>query len=280
MSGQPPSRLPTPAQWRYAELIAAGCMSQTSAYRLLYPPRRGERSPDTERVSAARLAHSPAVAWAVARIRAGDTGPAKVERIKQKMRAVWKERALNRILRDGGRRADVLLAGREIHGPHPEEHPRKQAWRVFLRAARAVQSAKEPKLSAAEKIAIVFRHYAPPIVLPDLLIQGQLAALPLSSAASDPGLVELTEHIRDQQQAIEEKRAAAKPSCEPNPEPAGPQPGHFPHPLPPAASPDLPVVASTATMPSPGGRWEYIAIPGRFPPQRKRIWIAESTGED
>jgi len=38
-------------------------------------------------------------------------------------------------------------------------------------------------------------------------------------------------------------------------------------------------VAAVTTAPSPAGTWEWIAIPGRFPPVHKRIWIEEKTDE-
>src|SRR5262245_58687303 len=264
-----PVCLPTEQQWKFATLIAAGLISASDAYRLVYPGR-GRRQERTVWNHASALARHPKVVWAVAKIRAGDLVPTKVERMQQKAHAIFAQRAINRILGERGRRADVILSGRELSGPHPEEHPRKQAWRTFLRSCQAVQRAKESRLSHAEKVEIIFRHYAPPIVPPHLL------TAPLHFPEPDPCLAELVDQVRAQQRALETERISAAPEPAPDEEQSVPQPGDFPHAMPVESASassiaTLRAVAASAS-PAPTGEWRLLPVPGLFPPRTRRVW--------
>src|SRR5262245_3532171 len=58
-----PVCLPTARQWKFATLIAAGLISASDAYRLVYPGR-GRRQERTVWNHASALARHPKVVWA------------------------------------------------------------------------------------------------------------------------------------------------------------------------------------------------------------------------
>jgi hypothetical protein len=260
------TRPPTAQQWRFAQLIVAQCMTVTDCYRAVYPARRGTRSAQTEWAEAARLRRHPSVIWAIERITAGDQLPVKVQRIQRKMQARLARRAVDQILRERGRRADTILAGRELHGPHPEELPRKQAWGVFLRACQAIQTAKGGNvwfLPPEERTRLVFEHFAP-IVPPE-----PFGERPLPPGESDAHTAEIGALIRTQQLA--HIRRAFVPDT-------GTQPGCSPQE--PAVADDTSSIAaprSAAGAPV-SGEWRLLPVAGSFPPRRRRVWIP-ATGD-
>jgi hypothetical protein len=266
MSRLPLRRSPTAQQWQFARLIAIGIQA-TSAYRMTYPPRVQSRNPQTEWSNASRLAHCPAVVWAVERIRAGNWAPPKVERLKQRERAILARRAIARILQERGRRADVILSGRELSGPHPEEQPRKQAWRMFLRACGAVQQAKGALptfLTPQQKVEMIFARLAP-IALPELE--------PPPPAATAAEEAELDELVRAQ------RAGRDQPDPSPLEEVPKPKPGHFPQVMPAEAEAVCKLRRSGAASSAPSGRWELVPVAGTFPPRRRRVWVSTEGGD-
>src|SRR5262245_57853128 len=186
-------------------------MTLTAAYAKAYPPRHGERGQQTEWSNASRLRRQPHVAHAIdeARARAADEKAIRDPEATRREALI----ALRRIRQgrlDAERapaiRAELRSAERALRQRARSSRPslqecRREAWRTFFRASQAVWNAKRGSLSQAEKIEIIFRHYAPPIAPPDLLTS------PLSFAEPDPCLVELVEHVRVCQQTFDAQRA-------------------------------------------------------------------------
>src|SRR5262249_41354583 len=126
-----------------------------------------------------------------------------------------------------------------------------------------------------EKIEIIFRHYAPPIVPPELLT-------PPGFTKPDPCLAELVDQVRPQQRALETERISAALEPAPNEEQSGPQPGHFPHAMPVESASassitTLRAVAAPAS-PAPTGEWRLVPVPGLFPPRTRRVWVPFAEG--
>ena len=248
-------------------------MSLSACFDAVYPSPSGERNLETLRTAASRLRRNPRVEWAIERITAEAKGGTKLERLKTRERA----RFADQVLRECARRAGYL-SPREA-AQEARRQLKEQAWKTFSRAAVAIWRSHAPQpLSDAEKVAIIFRHFAPPIVPPHLLTP------PFPSANPDRRLAELQAHVRNQQCALAAERTATfKPeSAEPEPDQIGPQPGCFPQPLPPTDDTSEPITAlraiATVTAPQPAGRWELRRIPGCFPAAFRRIWIPANEG--
>jgi hypothetical protein len=272
----PPFRLPTSRQWAFAKLVSSPSMTASDAYRAVYGPRLGERSAQTEWTEASRLAASPTIVWAVEQIRSGNFAPAKVERLRKKAHAVLARRAINRILAERGRRAEVLLAAREVQGPQRRlETPQRAAWRSFHRALRLVMQAKggQPTfLLPAQRTELIFRRLGP-AVLPEPLP----TVAPLSAAPAEPDdehLAELEELVREQRARTAERFPSPQPEV-PEPEPA-PELNANQYDESIKAVTALRVVGASPS-PAPGGGWvwEVRPIPGYFGRgafQRRRVW--------
>jgi hypothetical protein len=263
------NRLPTPRQWRFAALRAAGVLSLADCYRAAYP-RAGLRNLGTLYAEASRLARHPAVLWAVARIQAEARGATRLERLQTRARAAFAEQ----IIREAARRTGRQCARESVWvAEHGKECRRRDLlWRLFAQAVVAIGKARGGLpvfVPPEERTRLIFDHYAPvlpPLALAPLPERTIPVAVARASAAAVADGAELDALVH-----MQRTQRARSPEPEREPAESGPQPGCFPPPMPAEAdAPPWPIPPPPAA-----GHWEERMVPGHFPPQRRRVWIEE-----
>jgi hypothetical protein len=274
---------PTRQQQRFADIYLGTDLTLTDAYRMTYPAHRPDRSPQAEWVAASRMLRSRGVIHAIenrailqnpeqiknealaalGRITAGELDAsctrAALRQLREASRAIKKRDAL-------ARSAERDLEQRR------EREARRQAWRMFIRAATAVRKDKRngrPPLSPEERAALIFAHFAP-------IVPAEPAPPPPPPAPADAHLSELHEHIHVQQQALEAERmpVPSPPPAEPRPEP-----GCFPHPIAPGGDDLTGATTLRSAARLPAGEWIWVPVPGAMPARRKRVWVPAEEGE-